>query len=109
VWLASSEYHTHTLAFGPQRAGGGFCCYQNGREGSGRHFDLLALLHGGADDRRFAIADRELVAGARLQRQRLQVVEAGDDVVAQPARSFSTCLVSLVFRFFSSSVLFLRA
>ncbi len=32
------------------------------------------------DDRRLPVADRELVAGAELQRQRLQVVKAGDDV-----------------------------
>jgi hypothetical protein len=41
---------------------------------------LITLLHGGVDDGGFAIDDRELVSGAEEKRQRLQVVEAGDDV-----------------------------
>ena len=32
------------------------------------------------DDRRLPVTDRELINGAELQRQRLQIVEAGDDV-----------------------------
>ena len=79
VWLGSSEYHTHTLPLdcsGPEVASAVTSTAGN----VPADFDLLALVHRGADHRRFPVADRELVAGAELQRQRLQIIKAGDDV-----------------------------